>query len=60
MNSDWLTAGVAPATAPNTGKFFCPEFKISMHCNDADDANTFVLIVTYVIESRGDRFGLTV
>lgn len=26
-NEGWLRSGFAPATAPNTGFFFCPSFK---------------------------------
>jgi len=52
----WFRSGFPPTTAPNTGFFFCPEFKFTVATNGTSDANTWLLMVTYTVETKGQRF----
>lgn len=49
----WFRSGFPPQTAPNTGFFFCPEFKFTAGTVGATDVNTWIMIVTYTIETKG-------
>jgi len=54
-NEGWLRSGPAPATAPNTGFYFCPAFKFTYNSAGATDSSAFQMEITYVIETRGQR-----
>ena len=58
----WLKAGptTPPTVAPNTGFFFCPEFKLTYNSNGPTDTSYFSYEVTMIVETRGQRFMNTV
>lgn len=59
---NWLTTGVAPGAAPNTGRYFDPVLYIALAVNPAMFATggagptiTLTGMARYVIEARGSK-----
>lgn len=52
---NWLNTSFAPATAPNTGMYFSPEFKLNTELPTGADSGVvdWVFEVECVIEFRG-------